>query len=82
MYNQLTDDEKVPYQRKYLIDKERFEREREAYFRQHPEMDYRMDAKQKATYMNDKYMKFWDDEDDLNEFKFVILLNIIYWILI
>jgi len=69
MYNKLSDDEKVPYQRKYLIDKERFEREREAYFRQHPEMDYRMDAKQKASYMNDKYMHFWKSaENDLNEF--------------
>jgi hypothetical protein len=26
MYNQLTEEEKVPYQRRYLIDKERFER--------------------------------------------------------
>ena len=48
MYNQLTEEEKVPYQRRYLLDKERFERERELYFKKNPEMDYRMNAKQKS----------------------------------
>ncbi len=55
MYNQLTEEEKVPYQKRYLVDKERFEREREHYFKKHPEMDYRLDAKQKAFVQQGKY---------------------------